>query len=428
MSMPGCFEAQRDGALADATAVGSAIRAHHPALEPLLDSGGEAVPPALAERIRGAALELGFVRIGFTPADGFERGARALQEWVEHGYHGEMAYLAQAADRSDPRQLFAGAKTLIVVALPYSAFETGCERNRRSLPLAGVARYAQGADYHAVLKRKLRELADACATIAGHTVLARACVDTAPLLEREAAARAGVGFAAKSTMTIVPGVGTQVVLGELLVDLAIAPDSPIESRCGQCSLCLDACPTRAFVSPYVLDARRCISYLTIELRGTIPREFRSLMGNHVFGCDVCQTVCPFNASPRPKPVSPELEAKPERAGLSLVALLELTSGGYRRLVKNSALRRASRTQLARNAAVALGNSGDPRVIPELVRALESDPRPLVRSHVAWALGQLGGGDAERALEHAAHDADPDLAEEARLGLEHLRSAAHAAPR
>jgi epoxyqueuosine reductase len=235
-------------------------------------------------------------------------------------------------------------------------------------------------------------------------------------LEREAARRAGVGFIAKSTMSIVPGIGTQVLLGELLIDLELAPDMPIEPRCGSCTACLTACPTGAFVDAYVLDARRCISYLTIELKGPIPRALRPLVGNHVFGCDICQAVCPFNASPRDKPADPELAARPDFDHVSLVDLLELTSSAYRRLVRDSALRRVTRHQLARNAAVALGNSGDASVVPHLVRVLESTRRPLVRVHAAWALGRLGGEPARRALERALHDADHEVAEEARLSL------------
>ncbi len=433
MRASGCPEAELDGAHEDGSASEAGISVHHPAKGPVLEPvdarlretqvgyATDFSPSALAERVRTAAIALGFARIGFTPIEGFERGRRALREWLARDYHGQMAYMANGVERAEPARLLAGAKTLIVVALPYSAFRADDAGSRRNLLIGDVAHYARGTDYHGVLKGKLRELGDACASIVGRTVLARACVDSAPLLEREAAARAGVGFVAKSTMTIVPGVGTQVVLGELLIDLEIAPDAPIEPRCGQCTACLDACPTRAFVSPYVLDARRCISYLTIELRGSIPRELRALMGDHVFGCDVCQVVCPFNASPRPKPCDPELAATAERSAPELVALLELTSSGYRRFVKDSALRRTSRAQLARNAAVALGNSGDQRAVAPLIRALERDPRPLVRAHVAWALGQLGGADAEAALLRAENDAAPEVGEEARLALRHLRA-------
>jgi epoxyqueuosine reductase len=249
-------------------------------------------------------------------------------------------------------------------------------------------------------------------------VLARACVDTAPLLEREAAARAGIAFVGKSAMAIIPGAGSYVVLGELLLDVELSTSTPTENaHCGSCRACLDACPTGAFVDEYVLDARRCISYLTIELRGAIPRELRAPIGTRVFGCDVCQDVCPFNASPRPRPAAPELAPRDDRAAPDLVRLLTLGSADYRRFVKGSAMSRVSRTRLARNAAVALGNSGDPAAVAPLVRALEKDARALVRLHAAWGLGRLGGREAHDALERASiSDPDPDVREEAHSAL------------
>jgi epoxyqueuosine reductase len=271
-----------------------------------------------------------------------------------------------------------------------------------------------------VLKDKLYELARTTARIARGPVACRVCVDTAPLLEREAARRAGIGFIGKSTMAIVPGVGTFVLLGELLLDVDIAEEEAVAAGCGRCTACIDACPTGAFVGPYILDARRCISYLTIETKGAIPRDLRPLVGTRVFGCDVCQDVCPFNASEAPRPGAPELSPRPELDGPSLVDLLTLTATGYRRLVRRSALRRVGKRQLQRNAAVALGNSGSAEAVPPLCAALLADPSELVRAHAAWALGALGalGGDASRsALERAAQaDSDETVREEARVAL------------
>jgi epoxyqueuosine reductase len=251
-------------------------------------------------------------------------------------------------------------------------------------------------------------------------VLARACVDTAPFLERAAAARAGVGFVAKSTLILVPGLGTSVLLGELLCDVEIAPSSAIAPGCGACTACLEACPTGAFVAPHVLDARRCISYLTIEHSGPIPRDLRPLIGNRVFGCDVCQDVCPHNASSQPRPWDPELRPDEARSGLDLVELLELRSGPHKKLVRRSALRRTHRASFARNAAVALGNSKDPRAVPALARALEENSSALVRSHAAWALGRLGGQHARQSLEAALErETDPSVLEEVRLAIDDL---------
>jgi len=386
--------------------------------EPSAVSPTTAGPTELASALRDAALAAGFVRVGFAPAERFEGGAERLERWLAAGHHGEMAYLA-GVERASPRALLAEVRTIVVVALPYPADQLVQLRRKNSSQLSGaVARYALGDDYHVALKQKLQVLADACAKVVGRPVAARACVDTAPLLEREAAARAGVGFIGKSTMAIIPGVGSYFVLGELLLDVEVTPSAPEEAaHCGSCRACLDRCPTGAFVDDYVLDARRCISYLTIELRGAIPRELRAPIGTRVFGCDVCQDVCPFNASPRPRAVAPELLPRDGRSAPDLVRLLELGSAEYRRFVKGSAIRRVSRTRLARNAAVALGNSGDPLAIAPLVRALERDPRPLVRSHAAWGLGRLGGDQARAALAaSASSDSDPEVREEARSAL------------
>jgi epoxyqueuosine reductase len=357
-----------------------------------------AVPAAaLTDQIRDAALDLGFIRVGFCPIEPFGGASLALGDWLAAGHHGEMDYLA-AATRSEPHALLPGAKSLIVVALPYGRDAARDRVAGNVVPLTGlVARYARGADYHDVLRRRLRLLADRCAELAGRPVLARACVDTAPLLEREAARRSGVGFTAKSTMTIVPGFGSYVLLGELLLDVELAPTSPISAGCGGCRTCIDACPTSAFIDAYTLDARRCISYLTIELRGPIPRELRPLIGRWVFGCDVCQEVCPFNHSPKPRRSDPELVARRELCEPDLLRLLEITTADHRRLVRGSALHRVSRPRLQRNAAVALGNSRSPAAAPALSRSLSLNPSALVRGHAAWALGRIGTASALAAL-------------------------------
>jgi epoxyqueuosine reductase len=277
------------------------------------------------------------------------------------------------------------------------------------VPLTGlVARYARGADYHRVLRERLRQLADACAALSGRAILARTCVDTAPLLEREAARRAGIGFTAKNTLSIAPGVGSYTLLGELLSDLELSPSTPIASRCGSCRACLDACPTQAFVDAYTLDSRRCISYLTIELKGAIPRPLRPLIGRWVFGCDVCQEVCPFNHSRQPPPGDPELGPHATLTDPDLVELLQLTASGYRRLVRRTALRRVNRERLQRNAAVALGNTRSAAAVPALAQALESNPSALVRAHAAWALGQIGT-PAARSVLSAQRAEEPDQA-------------------
>jgi epoxyqueuosine reductase len=306
---------------------------------------------------------------------------------------------------------------LIVVALSYVDAAAATPPST-DFPVGFIARYARGDDYHEVIHRKLRALADECASILGRPVASRRCVDTAPLLEREAAAAGGLGFIAKSTLTIVPGIGSYVLLGELLVDVELTPDRPVEPRCGECTRCLVACPTGAFVDEYVLDARRCVSYLTIELRGPIARELRPKMGTMVVGCDVCQEVCPFNppATPlvtlRPRPSAPELAQDTSRSAPNLLELLNLTTGEYRRLTRGRPLRRVSRVQLARNAAVALGNLRDPGTVSTLRATLLYHRSALVRGHVAWALGRLATPAAVDALNAARErEGDPYVLDE-----------------
>jgi len=273
---------------------------------------------------------------------------------------------------------------------------------KQSLPVWGqTARYAQGADYHDTLRKKLKALAQAAADGCGKVVRARACVDTAPLLEREAARRAGVGFIGKSNLLIVPRVGSHVLLGALLIDVHLPPGEPADQRCGSCTACLSACPTNAFVGPWLLDARRCISYLTIEFRGWIEASLRPLMGTHVFGCDICQDVCPYNhgkAAPGWHNTATAAGGPTQSAGLR--AWLTLTSSGYRRLTSGSALRRASRWQLQRNAAIAAGNSGDVTLIEPLAALLATSKYAIVRGHAAWALGRFEHREARDALQTA----------------------------
>jgi epoxyqueuosine reductase len=375
------------------------------------------------DAIARAAQELGFCRVGFASAEPFTRAREQLTAWLSRGYAGNLNYLA-SDDRADPSALLPGAKTIVAVALSYGRPST---QGRDASRLEGsVARYAQGEDYHLVVRDKLVLLAARCREILGPEVGTRVCVDTAPLLEHEAARAAGIGFTAKSTLTIVPGAGSMVVLGELLLDVALPPSAPVTAGCGSCRACLDACPTGAFVDAFVLDARRCISYLTIEHQGSIPRELRRPIGTRVFGCDVCQEVCPFNASRLLPERSAELAPRAALDPVDLVSLLELGANSYRKLVKRTALRRASRVTLSRNAAIALGNSGDARAAAPLSRALSQHPSPVVRSHAAWALGELGaraGIEGKLALEHAERDdADAEVREEAALALGRLASA------
>lgn len=379
--------------------------------------------------IVAAATQIGFARTGFAPVAPFSEAGGRFQEFIAHSRHGVMGYLERHGPRNAPQSLLPEARTLISVALAYAGGSRLVQlRTQRgapagSLPGATIAAYALGPDYHRVVKTKLAELGQACADIVGRTVVARSCVDTAPLLEREAARQAGVGFIGKSTMSIIPGVGSYFLTGELLVDATIEPGTPLPDGCGRCRLCLDACPTGAFVDAYTLDARRCIAYLTIEHRGVIPRELRPLIGARVFGCDVCQDVCPYNAAADKHPASSDLAPRPELLAVSLPELLALSAAGYRRLVRGSALERATRRMLQRNAAVALGNSRAPEAAPPLLAALGS-ASDLVRGHAAWALGELALGELPSQQENVAsvlapvagHDPMPWVRDEAEQSL------------
>ena len=367
--------------------------------------------------IAALARELGFHRAAIIPVEAPRRHA-LYTSWLAAGHAGEMTYLAQpehVAQRGDLHTILESARSLVVVALAYDRTDPVLATRDegadvvvppRALLRGRIARYARGEDYHLVMRDKLVLLADRLAQLVGRPVATRPCVDSAPVLEREWAERGGLGFVAKNTMLIAPGLGSYVVLGELLVDADLAPtapESPPKPRCGSCRSCLDACPTGAFVDAYVLDARRCISYLTIEHEGILPRELRASMGTWVFGCDVCQEVCPFNAGAG-EGHDPQLSPRSiEHALPDLVALAAKGANQVRQLVKRTALRRISRDILLRNVAVALGNTNSPDAIPALVSLL-ANKNPLVRVHAVWALKQLGA-----ATVLAAHvDDDPDV--------------------
>jgi epoxyqueuosine reductase len=379
-----------------------------PATSPVPDAAGFEV--ALA----GLARELGFVRIGIARAEPFVEAGQRFKDWVERGYAGTMEYLAEFGDRHLPGRLLANARSVVVAA---AALPSSLESSNVGRLNGRVADYALGLDYHIALRSRLRRIGQGLADLSGRSVWTRPCIDTAPLLEREAARRAGIGFIAKSTMLIVNGVGPRVLLAALVTDLELEAGLPQESRCGRCTACIDACPTGALVKPYELDSRRCLSYLNIEHQGQFPVRYRSMLENRVIGCDICQSVCPYDrvdaatvmpsdAGPRPLLVAPELSS-----------WLSMTASDYRRITKRSALRRVGRVQLMRNAAIALGNSGSAVAQRPLVSALESNRIPTVRAHAAWGLGQLGGTESRAALERAlTGEHDEGVLEEIRAAL------------
>jgi epoxyqueuosine reductase len=362
------------------------------------------------ENIRGVALSLGFDRAGFAPPEDVGGRWQFYSRWLEEGYAGAMGYLVQRREqRRDPRQLMPGCRTVVCLADNYWVGPSA-----QPGELEGwISRYAWGDDYHTHVKARLRRLIDAICEIGGPGTEVRGFVDTGPILEREAAMRAGLGFIGKNTCLISETMGSWLFLAEILTNLELCHDRPGEPRCGRCTRCLQACPTQAFVGPYLLDATRCISYLTIELRGPIPRDLRPLMGTQVFGCDICQAVCPWNRFARPA----RKEAYAPRVGLDapqLIELMEMDLEAYQRRFRDSAVKRAKFRGFRRNVAVALGNSGAPEAVPVLLRALQ-DPEALVRQHVAWALGRLGGA-AAALRERLGRESDPDVREEIELAL------------
>ena len=356
----------------------------------------------LAFRLKAIAQELGFSLAGIAPAteaDGFPH----YQEWLDRGFAGRMQYLhRQAPARRHPRSILESARSVVMLGMEYWEGGRGKGEGGNGKPEGGenisvsalrpqpsafgrVAAYAAGPDYHDVIWERLNRLAEwLVAEVPGKEALG--VTDTAPLLERDFARRAGLGWVGKNTMLLNPRRGSFFFLAALLTDIELAPDEPFgRSHCGTCTACLDACPTGAFPEPFVLDATKCISYLTIELRGSIPHDLREPMGHWVFGCDVCQDVCPWNHGPSPGPVGFPHDAGME--SLDPVELLGLDADAFRARFKKTALWRTRRAGLLRNAAIVLGNTGGERVRPALERAL-NDPEEEVREAAVWALERI----------------------------------------
>jgi epoxyqueuosine reductase len=358
-------------------------------------------PQEISERIRSRAREMGFGAVGFAPVRPSDYGD-AYARWIAEGMHGEMAYLARedaVAKRRDPAVLVPGARSAVVVALEY--FNADAQPETTADPSRGiVARYARNEDYHELMKERLIALQD-WINAELLPVQGRAYVDTGAVLERELAQRAGLGWYGRNTMLIQPRRGSYWFLGVILLDVELAYDAPFEKEhCGTCSACVDACPTGALLgrdetgAPR-MDARRCISYLTIELRGPIPRDLRPRIGNRIYGCDICAEVCPWNSFATPASEEAFL-AREGLDGPSLIEWMTMTQEEFSARFKGSPIKRAKRRGLLRNVAVALGNWGSPKAVPALAAAL-NDEEPLVRGHAAWALGRIGTEAARQAL-------------------------------
>jgi epoxyqueuosine reductase len=324
-----------------------------------------------------------------------ERGSLFL-DWLASGHHAGMGYLARRTEvRLDPRRVFEGARSALCVALRYGpqAGDPGSENDL----WRGVARYARGQDYHDIMSGMLAALSSRIeATYAGS--MTRWYVDTGPVLERELAAAAGLGAVGKNTCLLDPESGSLFFLGEIFTTLDLEPDTPVADLCGSCSKCLEACPTGALRAPFVLDSNRCISYWTIEHRGPIPAAYREALDGWVFGCDVCQEVCPANDD-APGASHPALSRDARRSTLDLAGLVSLGVDEYRTLFRGSAMKRAKLEGLKRNAMIAMGNSRDSEYVAPLEEQLAADQESL-RSVAAWALGRIGGEGAVRVLRRA----------------------------
>lgn len=359
------------------------------------------------------------------------------REWLARGFNGEMGYLARedaVARRGDLRRTMAEVRSVVVVAQGY------CQEDPPGVPedrsRGVVARYARGEDYHDVLKGRMLDLLGWLRSEARETGLAEevrgfAYVDTGPILERELARRGGLGWFGKNTMLIDPRRGSYFFLGTLLLDLELPLSEPFEEdRCGSCRACLDACPTGALLGrdgsgAPLMDARRCISYLTIELKGPIPSELRSGIRNRIFGCDICQECCPWNVKFAQASAEPAFQPSPDTDGPALIELMGLTEEEFATRFSGSPIKRAKRRGFLRNVAVALGNWGGREAVPALARALD-DPEPLIRGHAAWALGRIlssvgipgdGGFEVAEALLFRLHvEDDPWVEEELEAAL------------
>ncbi|HLG78487.1 MAG TPA: tRNA epoxyqueuosine(34) reductase QueG [Ktedonobacteraceae bacterium] len=403
------------------------------------------------QTIKEYAYTLGFDMVRITTADAFPAAEQVIKERIGRGLlEGLPWFTAERADVScHPDALLPGAQSIIALAMCYLSElppEDGDEQ-----PRGRISRYAWGDDYHDIIKPRLQQFASWLREFArdemGEHVETRLFVDTGRMVDRAVAQRAGLGWYGKNTNILTRGWGSWIFLAEIVTNLPLAPDTPLKANCGGCEICLHACPTGALPDAYELDSTRCISFLTIELRGSIPLELRPLMGNLIFGCDICQDVCPVNkvaerrlgvreggATPMialqdvKKHVShttfqprPEFRPRPSvGTNPELIPLLSLTEEEFRERFRRSPIKRTKRRGLLRNVCVALGNSGDRQAVPALCQALH-DSEALVRGHAAWALGRLGGEQAVAALQAAQHtEEDTEVQQEIRHALSEVR--------
>lgn len=367
--------------------------------------------------VKKEAKRLGFRLVGVTTPETPPRIA-FYEQWLAEKNHAGMGWMATERAirrRANPRLILPECQSILVLGLPYPVPQSQQARGK-------ISSYAWGQDYHDVIPPKLKALVQFLEERVGAQVNNRWYTDTGPILERELAARAGLGWIGKNTCLINPRQGSYFFLSEIFLGIELVPDPPFPTtQCGSCTRCIDACPTGSLKAPYTLDANRCIAYLTIELREAIPRELRPLLGDWAFGCDICQQVCPWNETfAKDEKILPTFDFREEIAAPILAEEMSLSAQEFNRKFKGSPIKRAKRRGYIRNVAVTLGNMGDRDAVPGLVAALE-DEEPLVRSHVAWALGQIGGSAAHQALKDAvAREENPDVRAEIQAAMRKSR--------
>jgi epoxyqueuosine reductase len=334
--------------------------------------------------IRDAALKLGFDAVGFAPAQLGPEARHRLGDFIRAGYHGDMGWLAERSDqRSHPQALWPQARSVIALAMSYAPEEDPLAVTRYKTSGA-ISVYARNRDYHDLIKGKLKHLAQFLASRFACEV--KVFVDTAPVMEKPLAQQSGIGWQGKHTNVVSRSHGSWLLLGEIYTTLDIQPDTPAQDHCGTCSRCLAACPTQAFVGPYRMDANKCISYLTIEHKGSIPHHLRKAMGNRIYGCDDCLAVCPWNRFATPTPHEQLIGRDALKAPL-LRQLAELDDAGFRAMFSGSPIKRIGRNRFVRNVLIAIGNSADPALLPS-AHALVDDADPVVAEAARWASSQL----------------------------------------
>ncbi len=382
-----------------------------------LTEHGDTKPTDLRRLVNRLAREVGFDLVAVTDAAGFDADREVALRRIDDGLMDGLPWFTKArvARGTSPDELLLGARSIISLGLNYYPGAAPTPASGSGL----VARYAQARDYHRVMKRRMRRLVIALSEHpalqqADQELKARWYVDDGPMLDRAAAARAGLGWFGKNGNILNPTYGSWLLLGQIITNLQLEPDAPLAKTCGQCTRCIPACPTDAIVAPYVVDNRRCISYLTIEHKGAIPRDLRPGMGTWVFGCDICQEVCPVNR--KAQATSDPNFGRRDLTALDLIELLDMDEAQFRQRFAGTPLMRAKRVGMQRNACVALGNLREVTAVPALGRALASADA-LVRQHAAWALGQIGRDEAMAALRTAeSAEPDEDVRTEIRLAL------------